>query len=506
MKSRSAPASERAWAGVAPPAGARRDRLALGVFFGYVVLQLVFRVLASDSAELDESEQLMLTQHLDWGYSHQPPLYTWLQTGVFAVGGVNIFSLAVLKSTLIFALLAFMHRAVRELGEADRTAWVATTSLFLIPHFAWEARRDLSHTVLALAMVAATLFFLFRMLRRRRWADYAGFGLSAGLGLLGKFNYLLFLAALILATLPSSRFRTALFNKQSLLALAVLLGVTGMPLGWLLAHRSVVEAGAKKLLVSGAANPAGAWAAGLGSLVSESLSVVAVVAAFYAVFFLRAPRVAAETEIGAETRKLLRRTLLIGLLLCVGAVCFFQVRFKARWLLPLLMLAPMYLALRVGPRLEAGRTRWFLRLAGAVAVIALIALPAAAPLAPLTGKYTRLNAPYAALASALKQRGVAPGVIAAANRLVGGNLRLFFDASTIVTPELPGPPPADGVEWLVVWDATKTPAMPPSLAEFVTALRGVNPARAEPQYVESFLKYSQTRTMKLGFVTLPARF
>src|SRR3954470_20838878 len=45
---------------------------------GYFVLQIGLRLITSNAADLDESEQLLATQHLQLGYGPQPPLYTWL--------------------------------------------------------------------------------------------------------------------------------------------------------------------------------------------------------------------------------------------------------------------------------------------------------------------------------------------------------------------------------------------------------------------------------------------
>jgi len=73
----------------------QRTIAALGIYF---LLQLFVRLLVSHGLELDEAEQLLLTQHLGLGYGSQPPLYTWMLSGLFALFGVNIFSLALLKT------------------------------------------------------------------------------------------------------------------------------------------------------------------------------------------------------------------------------------------------------------------------------------------------------------------------------------------------------------------------------------------------------------------------
>lgn len=475
----------------------------LGLFFLYCLLQLVFRVLASDSVELDESEQLILAQNFAWGYGNQPPLYTWLQALAFAVCGTNVFALALVKSVLIFAILAFTYLTVLEITAAGTAAFAATASLFLLPHFAWEARRDLSHTVLAMAMVVAALYFFVRMLKCRQARDYAGFGLSVGLGLLGKYNYPVFLAALVLAGLFVKNGRATLRHRNILLSLALIVGVTCMHGNWALAHGSVLEAGATKLRVANASNIVGVWAGGMGSLVESALAVAGIVGLIYLVLFRRAPAVSNPNGSVVEHRTLLRQTLMVGMILCVGMVFCLQMRFKARWLLPLLMIAPVYLTLLALPRMDPVRTKKLLWIGCAAAVIALVALPAAAPLATLTGKYTRLNAPYGDLAAELKKLGVAPGVIVAENRMVGGNLKLFFTSSTVVTPELAAATKVKG-PWLVVWDATRQAGMPESLAVFAGKLRGeTNLVELQPGYVEAHLKYARRKLMKLGFVTRP---
>src|SRR5262245_21622617 len=75
------------------------------VYFG---AHLLSRVLVSDALELDEAEQTLWTQQLHAGYGAQPPLYTWLQWGVFQLFGVSVFSLALLKNLLLALTYTFV--------------------------------------------------------------------------------------------------------------------------------------------------------------------------------------------------------------------------------------------------------------------------------------------------------------------------------------------------------------------------------------------------------------
>ena len=78
------------------PGGERCAIWLLGGLLLYFSLQMVMRLFTSQSAELDEAEQLLWTQDLRWGYGPQPPLYSWLQWVLFEVFGVSILALALL--------------------------------------------------------------------------------------------------------------------------------------------------------------------------------------------------------------------------------------------------------------------------------------------------------------------------------------------------------------------------------------------------------------------------
>src|SRR5512139_280859 len=97
-----------------PPSSLSRWFLAppflLLLYFGAHALS---RTLISQSAELDESEQLIWSQTLAGGYGPQPPLYTWLQWLVFEASGVSVASLALLKNVLLAATYAFVWLAAR---------------------------------------------------------------------------------------------------------------------------------------------------------------------------------------------------------------------------------------------------------------------------------------------------------------------------------------------------------------------------------------------------------
>ena len=60
--------------------------LLLGVYF---FANLVLRILISPSLAFDESEMVVVTQVLAWGYNNPPPLYPWVQAAFFWVFGFS---------------------------------------------------------------------------------------------------------------------------------------------------------------------------------------------------------------------------------------------------------------------------------------------------------------------------------------------------------------------------------------------------------------------------------
>jgi len=139
------------------PASEFKPRYVFLLLACYFILHLISRVLISTGAELDEAEQLLLTQELRLGYGSQPPLYTWLQAGFFHLFGTNVFSLAAMKNSLLFLTYSFVYLGAKEVTDDTNRAITAMLSLLLIPQILWESQRDLTHSVLGTSIAACTL-------------------------------------------------------------------------------------------------------------------------------------------------------------------------------------------------------------------------------------------------------------------------------------------------------------------------------------------------------------
>jgi len=479
----------------------RLRRLAILLCVYYAAL-VAMRVLAWDTLELDEAEQLLLTQDLSWGYGSQPPLYTWIQTGVFRVLGPGIPGLALLKFGLLAALMVLALRAARQAFDDGTQAAAAGVGIVFFPEIAWESLRDRSHNILAATAAAATWLVVFRLLARRRTRDFALLGVVVGAGILSKYNYLLVIGGLLAATVTVASGRALLRDRRVLLSAGVCALMVAPHAWWAATHTDVLLLDAGRLLPPHATGVLARRAAGLWTLLRSLVAVCGPPLIVYAAVFRRRKdggRWAPEDE----TAILLRRTLLFVVMLAFVAVIAGGIRVRDRWLMPGLLAIPIYLAMRLRPRMEPTRCRALLGVAAVVLAGALVATALSTSLAGRLGATARKGEPYPELIARILAETPAPEVILAGDKRTGGSLRLAAPGSAVAVPGTPLPPgTADGA-CLVVWNATVQPQPPAGLADLLERLRGVDLAARAPGFVEAPVAGSPTRTLRLAWIAVP---
>jgi len=466
---------------------------------GYFLLQLLSRVLVSDTANLDEAEQLILTQRLQWGYASQPPLYTWLQSFFFVIFGINIFALALLKNALLFTTYAFSYLTAKQITGERTSGLLALLGLLFLPQIVWESQRDLTHSVLTTTLAASTVFCSIKIFQTRKTLYYLLIGLCAAAGILSKYNYAVFFLALCVSALSLRKIRPAVLDRRILFSVALFLLLTLPHFHWVWSHHEAAFAQAEKLHTSTAANFLTLHGKGLASLIIAIAGYVLPLALIYLAFCKWKARLFIPQT---DTEKLFVRTMLLGLFFCLIAVFSFNARFKDRWMQPLLFLIPIYFSLRFWQALDASKIRKFVIVSRGVALVVLVLLPLDTLSGSFRKKQTRLNAPYSALLKQLEPH-FHPRLIVAENRLVGGNLRLKFPNSDVLVPELARFPFANDTPGLIVWGVTDKTNMSPQFARFVSKVLQADISQAKAGYLESPYKYSNEQLMRLGFVALP---
>ena len=472
---------------------------------GYFLLQVVLRVMLSDSLEIDEAEQLLLTQELHLVYGSTPPLYNWLQRVVFELLGTHIAALAITKNLVLFLAYGFTYLTIKEITRDERMALMGMLSLLLLPAIAWGSQRTLTHSVIATTVAAATLWVMVRLVRTRSPGYYGLFGLCAALGMLSKYNYALFLAPLLLAALSMERFRRYLLGKSLLLGLAVAVVVFMPHLHGLLSQPDTALGQLGELKVSQAPGYGDALTRGVSSVIVGFASHVVLLALVYSVLFFRAPRLRPRDAQTVSYRRLLQRTLIAAVLLaCVAVLVLKMPTITTRWLQPLMVVVPVYAVLTLADRIDAGKFRRLATITAVVACLIPALLAARTLLRPLTGDYVTLNAPMAEFARQLRQRGFDGGVIVSNDRWLAGNLKLFFPDSVGLVPEFAHFAASGDKSWLVIWEPADSDGVPPSAAALVEAGRGEFPRDSVVGQLQAVYKYSPDgRRMTLFFVIMP---
>lgn len=390
----------------------------------YFLAHLLIRVFVPGSLERDEAEIVYLTQQLRLGYGSQPPLYAWLQWVLFSTFGLNRFSLAILKDLLLIATYLAMFRLARPLIGLHG-AVAAAVSLVLFPQIGWESLRDLTHSVLLTALACAALWCYFALLRKPSAERYALFGVIVGLGLQSKYNFGIFLAGLICASLFVPEHRQVLWNRKAGVAAAVAILVL-LPHGiWLLDNFQSASTGTLHKMAEGTEE--GGYlrnvAEGLSSML---LAAVAFSILFLAVYAAICWRYRQEVSFNWQTPESRFFLFLYGsfLILLIGIVLTGEVgKVKDRWMMPLLFSLPLAFFVMLPALRRRVVFERILRVCAVAGLAFLVLMPLRTYLGPVVGKISSPHYPYPQLAEDLEYRFPQVKTIVTGDTLIAGNLR-----------------------------------------------------------------------------------
>jgi hypothetical protein len=295
---------------------------------------------------VDDAEQLMYMRYFWAGYGgSQPPLFTWLLWFVSTAFGTSILSLKIAKYGLYLATLLAIFAAVTSSGHSRRAATAATLGLFLFPQFLWEMQHSLSHSVAAVCFSAILLLAYFELLRSRSRLAYAVFGLAMGLAILGKYNNLILVGALLTAALSLRETRNTILVPRFATSVAIAFFVCLPTLYWNIAHPGEFMARSHKFGIG--PNDMTARLVGMGQFLNAALNFAGVPILVSALALL-AGRASTPRERVPSTvwEKLTIRTIVTGfgmvaiLVLASGAT-----EFRDRWFLPVLLFLPVAVAM-----------------------------------------------------------------------------------------------------------------------------------------------------------------
>ncbi|BBB28037.1 ArnT family glycosyltransferase [Neptunomonas japonica] len=398
----------------------------LGLVFVYFLGNQVAQFVFSGTADLDQAEQLIVSQDFKLGYSAQPPLYTWIVQLLFSITGPSLVLLLVLKSIILSMLAVSIVFIGRLFSFTTQQQVIAVISIAFIPQVIWESQRDLTHSPLATAMAAVTLLQVVILQRVPSVVNYIVAGCLVGLGLLSKYNYFIFLMALTFAVLLTPQYRFVLLNKRVLFAFIPVFLIISPHYYWVLNHLDIVSGSVHKLQSEG-----GGFFSGIGHALLSALAFLSPLWLFSLVLLGR-KNSASNVEI--PDKKMLINLLVLELVFVAIFVWLTGAQeIKDRWFQPLLFFIPLAIAAFYKPSRRGFKI--FCLLGVIFAVLVSVALSARIILFDDVKRSSRPNVPYESINQSLSSSLGSPTVIFAESRLIGGNARNYFKKARVITPE-----------------------------------------------------------------------
>ncbi len=416
--------------------------LALAGVLLYVLLHAGFRLLASSTLGEDDTLDQILAQDLRAGYNpRQPPLYDWLLYAVQQVTGPRLISFLLIKYAALTATVVFLYLAAYRI-LADRIwALLTVESLALIYQIAWRYHEGFTHEVLAMVAVAATLWAFLRLFDFGRVQDFLVFGVVNGLGLLTEPNYTVYQMCLWGAAALQPSIRRAVVRPMLGVSFLIALAIASPFIAWVLGDAAHLDhffrPSVKGHLRDMAVGVKDAVRGPFMYLAPLIVIVPAVFPGFVATAWgdLRAVKAQAFEDRSPDLEQLVLVTMLGGIALSIlGGLVFGIGGYAMHVLMPLYVTSVIWL-IGVAKRSVSGQARRpvLVRVALAIAVIALVARLANMFVYDPVCKKCRWGIPYAALAETLRQDGLAGGgTIYVIDDELGGNLRAHFPKSRIV--------------------------------------------------------------------------
>lgn len=457
----------------------------LGLFF---LIQAVSRGLISETLGLDDAEQALLAQKWSWGYGPQPPIYTWLVILISKTIGITSFSMALLKNAFLFGIYVLAYLNLRWLTHSHAAGVAAAAAMELMPSIAYEAQRELTHSVLASMFVLTTLLVFLR-LKPERFAGYLLFGIVVGCGFLSKYNFLIVFAGLLLAAVSTRFWRRHVMNWRMGVATGIAVVIALPNLLWILANKNLAFSSVYKFSID-QGHHFFSILQGLRRASLDCIGQIILLGAIAALLFWRSPSRSHKTLTNGE--RLLGRLLLWEIILVIASICGFAVtESHSRWFQPLLVIFPIFAISIASHSFSPTRLKIFLGLSVATAVVMILVAPGRILLTETLHKNEILNAPFREFAQEIKEPISHAHCVFSNDRWLAGNLRVWFPKKTITATGITGLYPPNS-ESTIVWDASQK-KIPPSPI--------IGTHYSKPIVYEARLKYHATTTMKIGLIT-----
>lgn len=468
------------------------------IMIGYFLVQAVALSLLVPGAGVDDGEQISYAGKFNIGYGgSQPPLYTWLVSGLTAAFDISMPLLFAIRYALLSVIFWAVYKTILEISGDKAAATAAMIGLFLLPTVGWEAQRVQTHTIAGTAGAALFMLSFCRHLNTRSLLSSLAMGGAAAISFLGKYNAMILVVAILTASVFAPHIRRRFFTKSLFIGLLAYLLLTGPHVFWMAGNISHVFARSYKFAPAAEGNWLQSAAHGISSLVANTVSFVAVILVITALAWIWHTKSKEAPVADKESAKLFAHATLIGLLIfAIGLLVSKSTNVQGRWLMPILFAVPATIALYVS---AIGGRRLILDALicwGAVAAMIM------APALWANKVYGTVDTPsYAQYdfrsAEVLQQLSGAKALVSNVPHLIG-NLKLGAKQVVTVHPEMPSTDEIKLRPLLVVWTGEDIPA---DLKQLLNDNKiQIDQQQAEIVKVANY--YRADRPLTLNFITV----
>lgn len=154
------------------------------IAYGAVWLSLL--AWCAHTPPMDDIEQLLWVQSLEWGYFKHPPLPTWILAAASLVAPQGYLLVYVLGATCILGAHAVFWRVLRSVHGA-RVATVLLLASLCITLYN-QRLHYFNHNVVMMPAVAVCVAMMWRLTLRHSWWAWSAVGVAMGLGMLTKYQ------------------------------------------------------------------------------------------------------------------------------------------------------------------------------------------------------------------------------------------------------------------------------------------------------------------------------
>jgi len=429
----------------------------------YLLIHLITRLSLSHTLQVDDAEQIRLSQELLLGYPiPQPPMYSWLSWIMFQVIGTGLLALTLLKYTIISLTFWVTWLASGQLFQHLQTRYIATFSYLLMPSFAWHMHQGFTHTILLSFGIILSLHALLSVKNNPSVKNYLYLGLAFGIGLMGKYSFLLFMIAILVSSLSIESYRKTMLDSKILLAIGAFVLMIGPHAYWLSQHYQEIFSSIDQKLQVTSGN----------SLIDRAQSAwqfttaaIAFVVPFALIFLINSWKRLFNIDkqfIRQDNVLLLNRFYWVIIISIIVLALFVSMpHFKVRWFHPLMMIFPLWMLIRIERQelLSKSIMKWFNAILIIFTLLILSIRLLQVTIGPELGKYGRLNIPIHETLNRLDNSLLRSSILKTNDAFLGAHLLAKYpDNIVIIDNKRRGGLESSQCLWL--WDDDDTHVKP----------------------------------------------